>query len=185
MVRNSIRFYLIIVLVILGLASCYSKDIYTDVKRTVIEYFDYYASSPYEAILFNTAIMHPDFSDPGVEGSRYYVITRDIQFGTISMIDGTFNYENPHQETAVKVVAYVNKKYVIRDYKVEKDPEIVEIEFILSKDGAKEGKYRILRIKDDDYNLVYEDELVRYFTEKEDKENSKLYNSYKKATMME
>lgn len=185
MVRNRFRFYLTIVLLILELASCYSKDFFTDAKTTVIEYFDYYASSPYEAILFNTSILHPDFVRPGVEGSRYYVITRDIQFGDITMFDGDFNVMNPHQESLIQVIAYVNTKYVIRDYVIEKEPKTLTMKFILSKDGTKEGKYLILSVIGTGYNLVYEDELVRYFTEQEDKENSKLYNSYKKATMME
>jgi hypothetical protein len=176
-----IRTMLVFSILVIELVSCTSQENdFAKAKKTVIEYYNYYSSTPFSGHAFNPSIMHPDFSQPGIEGSRYAVVERDILFDSISMIEGDYNLINPNHEIVIKVSVKLKQKYVIENLLVKKENKDLKMDFILSKYGLSDGKYLILETSYVGYDIVFQDELERYFAAKNYKDTNKLYDSYKK-----
>jgi hypothetical protein len=164
--------------------SCQSTDMNIDnAKKTVFEYFEYFANNPYKGHAFREDLLHPDYVNPGVEGIRMSVITKPITIIEAKKVLGNFNLIHPHKEEAIEITAQVKQLYFVIDVQAQKDMKDLYIHFVLSNYNQNPEKYLILSDGHTNYNFVFEDAMRAVLINTIDKNLIALRASFIKAGM--
>jgi hypothetical protein len=159
-----------VAIMLLLLLVCKSKgDVLKQAEETVRSFIIYYATNPFAPHPPKYDLMHQDYLDLGVEGTRISLIARDIEIDETKWVRGSFNIHEPHEEDAIEVTVTMRQLFSVSDLDVKRDEKVIRRTYVLSNYNVESGKYLILGRSYFSYDIYFEEAMREYLASEKGK----------------